>query len=46
MRIENKNFNFLNEIKYFIYYMLRKILNPRDTFERIIKGSINKSYKS
>jgi len=45
LKIENKNFNFLNEIKYFIYHMLRKILNPRDTFERIIKGSINKSYK-
>ena len=46
MKIENKNFNFFNEIKYFIYHMLRKIINPRDTFERIIKGSINKSYKS
>ena len=46
MKIENKNFKFLNEIEYFTYHMLRKILNPRDTFERIIKGSINKSYKN
>lgn len=46
MKIENKKFNFLNEIKYLIYHMIRKIINPRDTFERIIKGSINKSYKN
>tara|TARA_B100002019_G_C21262305_1_gene597448 strand:+ start:1573 stop:2391 length:819 start_codon:yes stop_codon:yes gene_type:complete len=46
MKIENKKFNFLNEIKYLIYHMMRKIINPRDTFERIIKGSINKSYKN
>ena len=26
-KIENKNFNFLNEIKYFTYHMLRKIIN-------------------
>jgi len=46
MKIENKKFNFLNEIKYLIYHMIRKIINPKDTFERIIKGSINKSYKN
>ena len=46
MKNENKNFKFLNEMEYFTYHMLRKILNPRDTFERIIKGSINKSYKN
>jgi glycosyltransferase involved in cell wall biosynthesis len=44
-RVKKRKFNKLDNIIFYFFYFLRKLLNLNDTYERIKKGPVNKANK-